>query len=128
MIEEQGMFSEGNELQPTPGEGTWLRPNTSKTKVFSVHDHDEEEHAAAHKETENDNTVDASYDDIDTLQPEEKYYKFSRGPNTPISYGKMIPFLKKKTGQGYHVYLGPDCNIIMTCRAIFFLLAPTRDR
>lgn len=116
MIEEPGMFSEGTELQPSGEEGTWLRPKM-QTIEFSVDEEDT-------KPTDNEKrleTPDTSFDDVDTLQTEEFYYKYSKPANGPSVYGKMLPFFKKKNGEGYYIYLGPDCRTGII-RAFFSIL------
>ena len=122
MIEEPGMFSEGTEMQPSGDEGTWLRPKM-QTIEFSVDEEDT-------KPTDNEKrleTPDTSFDDVDTLQTEEFYYKYSKPVNGVSVYGKMLPFFKKKNGEGYYIYLGPDCRTGIT-RAFLCILVVTGHR
>jgi hypothetical protein len=120
------LTTEGSELTSTKGEeGTWLRPKQKRVE-FSV---DEEEEGGVgsgkHRiglEQAAESSVDASYDDIDTLKSEEVFYRFSKGPNTPLHYGKMLPLFKRKQSDGYYVYLGPDCTLTHHNRAVFCIL------
>jgi hypothetical protein len=115
MIEDPEILTtEGSELTSTKvDEGTWLRP---KSKQIVLSAQDEEVNLGGGQQTsdgqlQKDNSVDTSYDDIDTLKPEECFYRFSKGPNTPMNYGKLLPLFKKKHADGYYVYLGPDCRL-----------------